>query len=72
MKFLRWIFRHRYRIDRVVDEITPEGRYVVREKTWWALYGYFSVSSGKSMEEAMEIIEWHKKQAPSSVTVYKN
>jgi hypothetical protein len=74
MKLLRWIFRHRYRIDLVVDDITPEGRYVVRERPWWTFVFpvYLHVASGKNMEGAMETIEWHKKQTRKSVTVYKN
>jgi len=74
MKFLKWIFRHRYRIDLVRDILAPEGRYVVRELPWqcFAFPVYLSIGHSSSLEGAKELIEQHKNRLPDSETAWKN
>ncbi len=68
MRFLKRIFRHRYRIDLLRD-----GRYVVLEKAWWHVFGpYLSIGSADTLRGAHEIVGWHRNQGLERMTLWKN
>ena len=67
------IFRHRYKIDRVLDEIDPEGRFVVKEKPWWMIFGpYFFIGHAETLTRAKEIVEEYEKRRVASGTIWTN